>query len=295
MSRVLITGATGFVGRHTLHSLLEGGHEVHAVSRRAKASDGAIWHDVDLLSDQQVVEEVRPEVLVHLAWFAEPAAFWTSTENVRWVEASLALLRSFAAAGGRRAVLAGSCAEYDWSQAVYSEQAPQAPATLYGATKQALHITASAYADQAGFSLAWGRLFFLYGPHEAPSRFVAGLTRQLLGGAVAQMTAGTQVRDFLHSADAGAAMAALADSSVTGPVNVASGVGVSLRDLARMIAAEVGRPELLEIGALAMRPGEPESLVADTQRLRAEVGFAPRVELRAGVAATVDWWRQQLA
>ena len=293
MSRVLVTGASGFIGRRTLAPLLAAGHEVHAVARTTVGGpEGVRWHAADLLaSPAQVVEQVAPDVLLHLAWFAEHGRFWTAPENVRWVEASLALLRAFAGTGGRRAVVAGTCAEYDWTagDAVLSEATtPLAPVTLYGASKRGLHEVARAHAAQAGYALAWGRVFFLYGPDEAPGRLFASVARALLAGERARTTAGTQVRDFLHADDVGAAFAALASSGVEGAVNVASGEGVALRDVVAQIAAAAGRPDLLDVGALAQRPGEPERLVADTARLRDEVGFRPARGLSEGIAAAVD-------
>ena len=285
MSRVLLTGASGFIGRHAIAPLLQAGHEVHAVSRTPVA--GVQWHEADLLEDPaSVVRSVEPEVLVHLAWYAEHGKFWTSPENLRWVEASLALLRAF---GGRRAVLAGTCAEYDWTveQDALAEDAPTRPATLYGAAKHALHTVAAAYAQQAGFELAWGRVFFLYGPGEAPTRLVPAVAQSLLSGEVARTTEGTQYRDFMHVADVAAGFAALADSGVTGAVNVASGEARMLREVIEAIAQVTGRADLLELGALPQRPGEPERLVADVTRLRDEVGFTPSIGLQDGIEAVV--------
>lgn len=296
MSRVLLTGAGGFVGRHTLPALVGAGHEVHAVARRPRPdASGATWHEADLLAGAQVVRDVRPEVLLHLAWYAEPGKFWTSAQNAGWRDASLALLQTFVAAGGKRAVLTGSCAEYEWSRTVYGENAPCRPTTPYGEAKHELQLAASALAEQAGISLAWARLFFLYGPGEDPRRFVPAIARALLVGETAAMTAGAQVRDFTHIADVGAALTALADSAVTGPVNVASGEGVTLRALAGKIAAAARGGGQLDIGGLPDRPDEPASLVADVCRLRDEVGFTPKITLEEGVERTVEWWRQRLA
>lgn len=294
MTRVLVTGATGFIGRNVLAPLIAAGHEVHAVSSRGNhETAGVVWHRADLLASADVVGEVRPEALMHLAWYAEHGKFWTAPENVRWVEASLALLRAFAGIGGERAVLAGTCAEYDWAVdgPLVEEASPLRPATLYGSAKHALHTVAAAYAEQAGFSLAWGRVFFLYGPGEAPGRLVPSVARAVIAGEPARTTAGTQVRDFLHVEDVAGAFAALVASDASGPVNVASGDGVPLRQVIELVAEAVGRPELLEIGALEQRPGEPESLVADVARLRDEVGFTPRISLREGVEQAVEWWR----
>jgi nucleoside-diphosphate-sugar epimerase len=287
VSRVLLTGASGFIGRHAIAPLVAAGHEVHAVSRRPVPD--VTWHEADLLADPtSVVREVQPEVLVHLAWYAEHGRFWSAPENVRWVEASLALLRAF---GGRRAVIAGTCAEYDWSaeREALAEDAPTRPATLYGAAKHGLHTVAAAYADQAGFELAWGRVFFLYGPGEAPGRLVPAVARALLAGEPARTTDGTQVRDFMHVDDVARGFAALAGADgVTGPVNVASGEDRMLRDVIEEIAAAAGRPDLLELGAVAQRPGEPQRLVADVTRLREEVGFTPAVTLQEGIRAVVQ-------
>jgi nucleoside-diphosphate-sugar epimerase len=291
---VLLTGATGFVGRQALTALAAAGHEVHAVARHPDVGPpGVSWHEADLLVDCTVVARVQAEVLVHLAWYAEHRKFWTSVENVRWVEASLALLRAFAAAGGRRAVMAGTCAEYEWSRDVYAEDASLAPATLYGAAKHGLHVVGRALCKQLDIQLAWGRLFFLYGPHEAPGRFVPSIVLALMRGEPARMTEGTQRRDFLHSADAGAAFAALANSELTGAVNIATGQAVSLRELAEQIARHLGREGLLRVGAVPGAEHEAPSLVADVTRLRDELGWRPQIELADGLADVIAWWRER--
>jgi nucleoside-diphosphate-sugar epimerase len=299
VSRVLVTGATGFIGRHALGPLLEAGHEVHAVSTRPapdEAPAAVTWHRSDLLADPTaVVARVAPDRLLHLAWYAEHGRYWAAVENIRWVEATLALVRSFAAAGGTRAVLAGTCAEYEWGLGgrCIEDRTPLRPATLYGSAKHATREVVEAAAGPLGIAAAWGRIFFLYGPGEDPRRLVASVARALVSGERAPTSAGTQRRDFLHVADLGAAFAALVDSDVVGAVNVASGESRTLREVIEAIGREAGRPELLDIGALPSPAGDPAELVADVTRLRDEVGFRPRIQLAEGLADTVAWWRDQ--
>jgi nucleoside-diphosphate-sugar epimerase len=296
VSRILLTGATGFLGRHVLPRLRDAGHEVHAVTTKEPPRNGerVTWHRADLLRSPEIVAEVVPEVLLHLAWYVEPGRYWTAPENIRWVEASLALLRAFAGAGGRRAVVAGTSAEYDWHAAgrrCHEQRTPLRPATLYGAAKHALHAAAASYAEQAGFELAWGRIFFVYGPWEPQGRLVPSVGRGLLAGRPVPTTRGEQVRDFMHVEDAAAAFAALAEVDTTGAVNVASGNPVPVRDVVDTLAQLVGRPDLPRPGALPDREGDPPRLVADVSRLRDEVGFAPRIALYEGLAGTLEWLR----
>jgi nucleoside-diphosphate-sugar epimerase len=300
VSRVLVSGAGGFVGLPVLTQLARANREVHALSTRAQppALAGVHWHVIDLRDPaavEELMDELTPELLVHLAWYTEHGRFWSAPENVVWVECSLQLLRAFAQCGGRRAVMLGTCAEYDWSRidgSLVEASSPLEPGTLYGVAKDALRRVAGAYAEQQGVELAWGRLFFLYGPREPPGRLVASVIRSLLGGRSVATGSGEQVRDFMHVEDVARAVVALLDSSVVGAVNIASGVGVSVEEVVDRIVQTIGRPELVLRGALPERAGEPRLLLADIARLRDEVGYRPRWVLADGLLATVRWWQE---
>jgi nucleoside-diphosphate-sugar epimerase len=302
MKRVLVTGASGFVGRQVLRPLLDAGFEVEALTLRGAPRDVAAqvrWHRADLLGEQAtaLVSERRPSHLLHLAWNVRPGEYMTGLENLDWVAASLRLLRAFGEAGGRRAVVSGTCLEYMTQPRMHcaEERTPVRPASLYGNAKHALHILAEAWARQVGVSLAWGRVFFLYGPHEHSARLVSDLARGLLRGEEVACSHGRQVRDFLYVPELGGAFAALLDSEVTGAVNMASGTPVPVADVIWAVAEAAGRPELVRLGARAPAPEEPETMTAEVRRLREEVGWTSAVGLREGVAQTVDWWRQALA
>jgi nucleoside-diphosphate-sugar epimerase len=303
VKRLLLTGASGFIGSQAVGLLAQRGFEVHAVSSRevtgAEPGEAIVWHRVDLLdpgSTRALVREVRPTHLLHFAWYAKHGEFWASSENLRWVEASLGLLRAFDEHGGRRAVIAGTCAEYDWSQVgrCVEGSSPLAPQTLYGASKDALRRVAQAWARERGISLAWGRVFFVFGEREWPERLVPSVARAVLAGRPAPCSHGRQLRDFLHTADAAGAFVALLDSAVEGAVNVGSGRPVSIGELVRLVGEMAGRAELVRLGELPERLGEPWELSADVTRLREEVGWTPLLTLEQGVELAVRWQRSQV-
>jgi nucleoside-diphosphate-sugar epimerase len=299
--RVLLTGASGFIGRHCVAPLRAAGYEVHAVSSQPRGEVGPqlTWHRSDLLDHAQVnrlVTEVKPTHLLHLAWYAVPGKYTISPENLRWCQASLELLRAFAENGGQRAVLAGSCFEYDLSYGYCSEElTPTRPAMLYGVCKSATEQIVRGFSRQVGLSSAWGRIFYLYGPEEAPARLVPSVILSLLRGERARCTHGRQLRDFLHVQDVAEAFIALLNSAVAGAVNIGSGEPVTIRSIVGQIARRLGAEDRVDFGAIESAPTDPPAVIANPSKLRQEVGFEPRWKLDEGLASTIHWWQQESA
>ncbi|WP_377194669.1 NAD-dependent epimerase/dehydratase family protein [Ruegeria meonggei] len=282
MARVLLTGATGLIGRGTATALTDAGHEVVTLGRNP-ASDIAC----DLLDPNATttaLESARAGHLVHMAWHDGPRDRWTSGANLDWMAATLHLVREFARTGGQRAVCAGSCAEYDWSVPELTETSPLRPRTLYGAAKAGTGLALCAGQDALGLSLTWARIFFVYGPGEPPGRLLGDLISNLRAGQPVDCTDGLQERDFLHVDDLARALLRLLETDVTGAVNVASGTTIPVRDLIEEVANQMHCPNLIRLGAIARAPDDPDRLAADVSRLRDEAGFTPQHDIVSGVA-----------
>ncbi|HLG55057.1 MAG TPA: NAD(P)-dependent oxidoreductase [Vicinamibacterales bacterium] len=295
MTRVLVTGASGFVGRWSIEPLRERGAEVHAVTGPAEA--GHYEHEVHQvdLHDRGAVDalmrQVRPTHLLHFAWIATPGVYLTSLENPRWVQSSLQLVEAFLANGGQRIVLAGSAAEYDWSEGTCSERTtPCRPATLYAACKHAVFEVVERWSAQAGFGFAAGRLFWVYGPGEAPERLVPSMIRASDARTPMTLRHPKQVRDYMHVSDAGSAFAALLASDAQGAVNIASGEGVELGRLGQLVGDAVGNGLRLERSEESVADPSP-IVVADVTRLQSDVAWTVRYRLEDGIRQTVAWWK----
>jgi nucleoside-diphosphate-sugar epimerase len=301
VTTTLVTGATGFVGSACLRVLCSRQGDLHACARERPSDlpSSVTFHAIDLLDSAQavaLVESVRPSRLLHLAWIATPGSYWDSPENEEWAEQSQRLLEAFADQGGTRVVVAGTCAEYDWTaHPPYREvESPTGPTSAYGRAKDDLRRWAELYAIAREVSLTWARLFFIYGPHEHPSRLIPSVASALLEGRPAEIATGDDIRDYLHVEDASSALVALLDSELPGVVNVASGDGVTVWSIAMRIANAIGRPDLLTRSGGSSMPRVTE-VVANTARLQHGVGWKPAIELDDGLRDTVAWWRNRLA
>lgn len=297
--RALVTGAAGFIGRHVVPLMAARGDKVIAVTRQpapASSHPNVRWVTGDVLADgglAAVVERERPTHLLHLAWFTEPGAYWTSPENARWAGASAQLFMQFYGAGGMRAVGAGTCAEYDWSTACVDDTAPITPRTPYGVAKHETQQSLERAAERADGSYAWGRVHFLYGPGEPTSRLVPSIALRVMRGETAVCQKPSLIRDWLHVSDVAAAFVALLGASISGAYNIVSGTPTSHGDLAQRIAHAAGHSECLTLGDAAPAAGEPLE-IRGTPGLLAE-HWSPALSLDEGVALAVDALRNAAA
>lgn len=303
--KVLVTGAAGFIGSHAVRALLDRGHPVRAVVRpggdAARIADraGAVETAACDLWSAPASELERLcagcETVLHAAWYAVPGLYLAARENLDCAAGSLRLLEAAAAAGVRRAVFVGSCFEYDFDAGYLDEESAVGPGSLYAASKLAVRYQGEQRAKLLGVEFAWARLFYQYGPHEDARRLVPAVIRALLQGQPVDVTRGLQVRDFLHVADVGAALAEIAAGGLAGVVNVGSGDPVTVRRVVETLETLVGARGLVRFGARPDNPTDPPFVCANIQKLRAGTGWTPAYDLVRGLEDTLAWSKRSLA
>ncbi len=231
------------------------------------------------------------DTCLHLAWYTEPGKYLHSARNLAELKNSLDLLPLTLEAGCRHVLVAGTCAEYAPRPEPLREEGATRSDTLYAASKLALKLVAERLAAEAGATLTWARIFYLYGPTEDRRRLVPALGRSLLGGQGFDAGTGEQVRDYLHVADVASALCLLARERAPGACNIASGVPVTMRSMMETLGRIIGRTELIRFGAKPASPGDPPYVCGDSSRLRG-LGWTPRYSLAAGLGDMVEWLRR---
>ncbi|MBB4009346.1 NAD-dependent epimerase/dehydratase family protein [Allorhizobium taibaishanense] len=268
---ILLTGATGFVGKQILRSLLNAGHSVVALVRPASMGvlDGQQpklrlleVEDIFALPVDWWAETFQDcDAAIHAAWYVEPGRYLDSPRNFQCVTGTLVMAEGAARAELSHFVGLGTCVEYHLPSEHLTVDAPLGPKTLYAAAKLSTYHMLDRYFAGLWTNFSWCRLFYLHGEGEHSSRLVPYLRQKLSLGETAKLSKGTQLRDFMDVADAGRMIAGVIDSGQCGPINICSGMPVTIRALAEAIADEYGRRDLLEFGSAEIHPSDPLAVV----------------------------------
>jgi len=300
--RVLLTGATGFIGSALLRRLLaDGRHEVAALLRpgtdpwritdlldRTRRITGALD---DLEAARPQVAAFAPEAVLHLAWFGVGNALRNDTRQVANIAATVALVELARDLGARHWIGLGSQAEYGPCGGPITEETPTRPTTLYGITKLSAGLLARHLCAEAGMRFAWLRVFSTYGPADDPAWMIPYLILRLLRGERPALTAGEQLWDYLHVDDAAAAIARVLEApGAAGLFNLGSGTADTIRAIVERVRDRIDPGLPLGFGEVPYRPDQVMRLQADVSRLREATGWTPVVPLGEGLDRTVRWF-----
>jgi nucleoside-diphosphate-sugar epimerase len=296
--RILISGATGFLGAAVAKEMAARGCVVAVMTRRALADSRlgamadklvAIRGDVfEPASYRMQVQDFAPDALVHCAWGGVASTTRNDLVQLNNVPATGALIDIAAGAGARIVMGIGSQAEYGPCDGPSAETFAPRPTTLYGIAKVAAGQALLQIARERGLRGVWGRVYSLYGPGDDARWLIPSMIRAFQSGETPKVTACEQVWEFLHVSDAARAIASLLDrDSASGLFNIGSGEPVRLRDVILRLRDLVA-PEITPLfGAVPYRADQVMHLEANISRLRTATGWKPLVSLDAGLEGTV--------
>lgn len=305
--KVLVTGATGFVGACLSRRLLGMGHEVHAFVRQAankwRIADivpHIILHDVDLRDFdlvEKVVTSIRPSYIFHLATYGgfseqRDAATIFAVNLMGTVH----LLRACENVGFDCFVNTGSSSEYGIKASPMGESDILEPIGDYGVAKSAATLFCCSEALQKELPVVTLRLFSPYGPWDDPKRFISYVIKSLLRGEPPLLSTPDSVRDYIHINDVVDLYLKVskAPGFSGGVLNVGSGEQHSLGEVVSILGEMIGSVMEPVWGATSSRRVEPHSWVADMSKTRASIGWEPLTPLSEGLRTTVEWFREHL-
>ena len=278
---VLVTGASGFVGRHLVAALLARGCQVRAVARRQAPARALPWFDrvgfvaADIHDPRTDVAALCEGVdaLVHLAWPGLPnyQGLFHLEHNLM---ADYRFIKHAVEAGVGQVQVTGTCFEYGMQSGPLSETLECRPANAYGLAKHSLHLFLDTLRQQVPFTLQWARLFYLHGEGQNPNSLLAALDRAIdAGQAQFDMSGGEQLRDFLPVETATAHLATLLQRrDFSGVVNICSGQPIAVRSLVEPHRAARDSRIALNLGHYPYPAHEPMAFWGDARRLHALLG-----------------------
>jgi nucleoside-diphosphate-sugar epimerase len=293
--KILITGGTGFIGSSFIRLALNRGHQVAGLTQPAKiipvtlpAHPQLQWLRGTL--DEAPWEEIaafHADVCIHGAWVTTPGTYLESPENNHLLESSQRFLQRIIDTGTSHIFGLGTCIEYQiTNQPLSEERTPVAPATPYAKCKDALRQWLEAEAQKRGIIGTWGRVFYPYGPGEHPARLCSALIARLSAGERLQLKTPQSIKDYIFIEDLAEALLTVVEQRPAGVINLGTGMGVSVREIADQLGELLGRPELVQ----EQIPPGPDAfpfVVADAGRLKS-LGWQPKTDLRQGLRQLIS-------
>ena len=273
--KVLVTGATGLIGKELITPLKELGFDIYALTiDKNNPDNGVNWIPCNIFNYaevQKICSEVKAEYLLNMAW-CTTGDYLSSQMNYDFLSAGINLLKSFAENGGKRIVFTGTCFEYKFQNTPLKENDPlDTKKTVYTFCKDLLRQTAEFYSKQNKLSFAYGRIFYVYGSQENKTRLTGMVIDKLSKNEKVIIKSGNLQKDYMYAKDIAGAFAALLDSAAEGIVNICTGKPIYIKDFVTTIAQEMGKEHLIIFKDVPSN--QPPIIVGDNTKLLKEVGY----------------------
>ncbi|MDO7787424.1 NAD-dependent epimerase/dehydratase family protein [Desulforamulus aquiferis] len=302
-TRVLVTGAGGFIGSHLVNRLAFDGLKVGALIRGRcrkeiiKPDPNINYISSDVLNFSKLGKEVksfRPHLAFHLAGTRPLGGAWGTIQQAYQnnLTGTLNVLQALQENGCRAVIVVGSTSEYGPGPAPYKENQACQPSTAYGSSKQAATQLALLVAKMFGMPITVIRPTLVYGPGQGEKLFLSQLIKSLLANQPFAMTGGEQYRDFIYVDDVIEALwlAAATERGQGGVYNIGTGASITLREAANIVADQLGKAELLKVGVIPYSRDEQFAYCVDSTRAREILNWKPTTDFIPGVKKTIEWF-----
>lgn len=283
--KVLVTGATGLIGKELIKPLFEAGFDVYAITIDAEnPNNGVNWVKGSLFDEvfiKTTMESIRPEYLLNMAW-ATTGDYLSSDINYKFLNAGINLLKYFKDNGGKRIVCAGTCFEYKFKDEPLKETDElDVEKTVYTFCKNKLYEITKFFCEKNDISFGYGRIFYVYGRNEDKTR-LTGMVLDKLGKDEEVVIKTSDLRkDYMYSKDIANAFVKFLDSNVEGVVNICTGKQISIKEFVTEIGIKLGKTSLLKFQN--EKTSQPPLIVGDNCRLMNEVGYKNQYTLETAI------------
>ncbi|HBS11720.1 MAG TPA: hypothetical protein DEO36_04135 [Flavobacteriaceae bacterium] len=298
MKRILVTGASGFIGKHCINVLVKSDYEIHALTRNLNEqnAENLFWYTVDLFETAKVEElfqKIKPTHFLHLAWKVESGLSFGSNENEKWYHLSKKLVHYFYDNGGERLVVSGSCFEYDLSsgEAILENENSLKSNNEYGKNKNKLYQYLKSLQKEKEISFAWGRIFFTFGPGQKSASLVPYVISSLKNDTLVETTDGNQEYDYLYVEDVALALVSLVESTYVGAVNISSGKTMKLKELILKFAKVFEKEHLIKFGVRERPENSPSHVLGNIEILTSKTNWKKQFDIDKAVEKTINFYK----
>lgn len=293
--KILLTGSTGFIGNTFLRKAIAKGYKVGAlilpeldVPKDLVKNENIVWLRGTLNEPPwDLIKEFEPEVCVHTAWITTPGIYLESPINYQLLEDSVKFITKAALISVKYAIVTGTCVEYAPSSLPLKEdESPINPVSTYAKCKHELHLRLLEDSKKLGFDMCWARIFYPYGIGEPPDKLCSYLIRKFMNNERVYLKSPNNVRDYIHVEDIAETLLLILEKHFSGTVNIGTGIGISVREIADLIAEYLRKPDLID----QPDKSEHDYIVADVTRLKS-LGWKQKVSFKEGIQQLVEYYR----
>lgn len=304
--RILLTGASGFLGSHLGRELIRLGAKLHLLDRPGTADfrirdykDQVVFHELDLTDAdllRKTILEIKPEKIFHLASVTNVERSLDKSVEITAnnLLGTLNLIKSLDGMSYQCLINTGTCEEYGDNPVPFHEEQNVNPVSPYSAAKASSTIFCQMYYKTLGLPIVTVRPFLTYGPYQDPKMLIPRTIMAALRGESFKMTGGKQTREFNYVSDIvdGFIKSATTPEAIGQVINIGNGIEYPIREVVELILNKMDARIRPEIGSLPYRAGETWHFYCSNKKAKKILGWKPEVSLERGIEKTIAWYRE---